>query len=229
MSTMNLEVRDGVHVLSLTNHENENSFDLDVMHEYLAAFDTVERYAGNTALLISCEHEKTFSTGINLNWLMAQEEQVQQAFVLAMETVLYRLALLSAPTVVAINGNIYAGAAILAAACDFRLMRSDLGRFCLPEVNIKMTFPPLMKDIVNLLPDKQAVKIMTLTGKAYTGLECKNSDIVDGIFPADELADQAFDLAKQLSQKDRATYTTIRNDLRPDISRHASALGLDKS
>ena len=196
------------------------------MNEYLAALDEVESYEGNTALLITCEHEKTFSTGINLPWLIAESEQGRKAFVLALEKVLCRLALLSAPTVVCMNGNTYAGAALLAAAADFRVMRSDRGRLCYPEVDIKIPFSPLMVDIVNLLPNKQAIKVMALTGKAYTGLECEALDLVDGIYPADELQAQAFELAKSLGQKDRATYTTIRNSLRPNVVRHRESLGI---
>jgi len=222
---MTLEVKEEIHVLTLTNNENENTFTLEVMQEYLAAFDAVEKYKGNTALLICCEHEKTFSTGINLGWLMEQPNEGKKAFVLALETVLYRLALLNAPTVVCINGNAYAGGAILATAADFRVMRSDRGRFCFPEVDIKMSFPPVMMDIINLLPNKQALKNMALMGKAYTGVECEALDLVDSIYPLEELQGKGFDLAKSLGQKDRASYTLIRNAMRPDVARHAGALG----
>lgn len=226
MSTMSLTIKDGVHVLTLTNHDQENTFTLAVLQEYLAVFDAVENYQGNTALLITCEHDKTFSTGINLEWLIAQPAQSQKDFVTMLERVLCRLALLPAPTVVCMNGNTYAGGALLAAAADFRVMRADRGRFCFPEVNIKIPFAATMVDILNLLPNKQAIKVMALTGKAYTGIECEALDLVDSIYPADQLQAHAFELAKSLGQKDRATYTTIRNSLRPDVARHRDTLGI---
>ena len=226
MSTMNLEIKDGVHVLSLTNHDAENTFTLDVMHEYLAAFDEVEKYDGNTSLLICCDHEKTFSTGINLKWMMEQNPVGQKVFVQALETVLVRLALLSAPTIVAINGNAYAGGAILASSADFRLMRNDRGRLCFPEVDIKIAFTPIMSDIIDLLPNKQALKHLALTGKPFTGVECEANNIVDSTHSAEELMPAALELAKILGQKDRKTYTTIRNLLRPKLLKHATSLGL---
>jgi len=226
MSTMNLTVKDNVHVLSLINNEHENRFNQDVLEEYLAALDKVEAYQGNTALMITCEHEKTFSTGIDLEWLMAQSAEGQALFVKTLETVLYRLALLSAPSLIAINGNAYAGGAILSCASDFRVMRSDRGRFCFPEVNIKIPFTPLMSDIVDLLPNKHALKHMMLTGRPYTGIECEQFNIVDSIHAEDELQTQAFEFCRALAEKDRATYTTIRNTIRPNISRHGKALGL---
>lgn len=226
MSTMNLELKDNVHVLTLSNAENDNSLTSAVMQEYLAAFDTVEAYQGNTSLLITCEHEKTFSTGINLAWLMEQSQEDAAQFIKFLETAMYRLAMLSAPTIMCLNGNTYAGGAILSSAADFRVMRADRGRFCFPEVDIKIPFTPFMVDIVNLLPNKHALKHLMLTGKAFTGQECAALDIVDSVHPLEELQSEAFALATTLAAKDRATYTTIRNSTRSDIARHKESLGI---
>ena len=219
MTTMTLALNEGVHVLTLSNAEaGDNSFTTDVAHEYLAALDQVERYSGNTALLITCDHEKTFSTGINLDWMGRQNETAKAEFLQAFETLLCRVATLNAPTVACINGNAYAGGAILASACDFRVMRSDRGRFCFPEVNIKIPFTEVSNAIVQLLPNKHALKNMLLTGVAYTGQECADLEIVDGIYPADELQQAALELAKTLTSKDRSTYSTIRNLMRNEIA-----------
>lgn len=219
MTTMTLALNEGVHVLTLTNAEGgENSFTTDVAQEYLAALDQVEQYSGNTALLITCDHEKTFSTGINLDWMGRQNDAAKAEFSQAFETLLCRVATLNAPTVACINGNAYAGGAILASACDFRVMRSDRGRFCFPEVNIKIPFTQVSNAIVQLLPNKHALKHMLLTGVAYTGQECADLEIVDGIYPTDELQQAALELAATLASKDRSTYSRIRNLMRTDIA-----------
>jgi len=226
MTTMNLQLTDGVHILTLTNAENggDNRLTTEVVEEYLAALDIVEQYQGNTALLLTCSHEKTFCTGINLDWLLPLNDADRREFTTAFETLLCRLALLSAPTVACINGNAYAGGAIVASATDFRLMRSDRGRFCYPEVDIKIPFTQVSSDIGQLLPNQQAVKNMMLTGVAYTGLECAELQIVDAIYPQDQLQQEAFSLAKTLASKDRQTYCTNRNLMRPEIVAHANNL-----
>ena len=219
MSTMNLSLEDGIHILTLNNaaNGNDNTFTTEVMNEYIAAFDSVESYKGNSALIITCEDEKTFSTGINLAWLGQQSAQGQAEFMQAFHIMLCRFALISIPTIVAINGNAYAGGAILAAGADFRLMREDRGRFCFPEVNIPLPFTPVTRSLVSLLPNKQSLKNMLLTGIAYTGLEAKALDIVDSIHPADKLQISALKLAGVLATKDRTIYASIRNDMRPEI------------
>jgi len=223
---MNLQLTDGVHILTLTNAENggDNRLTTEVVEEYLAALDIVEQYHGNTALLLTCSHEKTFCTGINLDWLLPLNDADRREFTTAFETLLCRLALLSAPTVACINGNAYAGGAIVASATDFRLMRSDRGRFCYPEVDIKIPFTQVSSDIGQLLPNQQAVKNMMLTGVACTGLECAELQIVDAIYPQDQLQQEAFSLAKTLASKDRQTYCTNRNLMRPEIVAHANNL-----
>jgi len=222
MTTMNLQLTDGVHILTLTNAENggDNRLTTEVVAEYIAALDTVEQYQGNTALLLTCTHKKTFSTGINLDWLMQLDDAGRREFAIAFETLLCRLALLSAPTVACINGNAYAGGAIIASAADFRLMRSDRGRYCYPEVDIEIPFTQISSDIGQLLPNQQAVKNMMLTGVAYTGLECAELQIVDAIYPQDQLQKEALSLAKTLASKDRNSYCINRNLMRPEIVAH---------
>jgi|TARA_B100000768_G_scaffold79330_1_gene75476 enoyl-CoA hydratase/carnithine racemase len=228
MTSMELDVRQGIHVLTLTNTKNgnDNTLTSDVMNEYLSALDQVESFEDSTALMITCEHEKTFSTGINLDWLRAQSEADKQKFSDLFNTVLVRIALLNAPTVACINGNAYAGGAILAAATDYRVMRNDRGRFCFPEVNIKIPFTPISRDIVRLLPNEKVYTDMVLTGIAYTGIECLEHDLVRSIHPMNELQAAGLELAIQLAQKDRHTYCHIRNGFRSDMAAHASRIGV---
>ena len=227
MSTMTLEHKDGIHVLTLTNNENENQLTQDVANEYLQAFETIEKYKGKTALLITCEAPKTFSTGINLQWLMKQNYDGQKKFVNTLEQVFYRLALLNAPTVICMNGNTYAGAAVLACCGDFRVMRADRGRFCFPEVNIKIPFTPMMMDVIKMLPNQHALKHMALVGTAYTGQQCKEFNLVDEIYPLEDLQQKALELAKLLATKDRTTYTSIKLGLRADLLKHKDSIFTD--
>ena len=77
---------------------------------------------------------------------------------------------------------------------------------------------------MHLLPNKHALKNMMLTGVAYTGEQCVALNIVEAIFPAEVLQAAAFELAETLASKDRNTYSTIRNLMRPAISVHLQQL-----
>lgn len=217
LSTMQLQLKDGVHVLTLTNGDNDNTFTLDVVKEYLQVLDCVEAYTGNTALMISCEHEKTWCNGINLEVVIAGGEQYMLEFRQALETMFYRLATLNAPTLACVNGNVYAGGAILFAACDFRFMRADRGRVCFPEVDIQIPFTPMMYDIIDGITSTQATRRMLLLGEKITGEEALNLGIVDEIHPVTDLYDEAFEFARRLTEKHRATYSEIKLGIKPGL------------
>ena len=217
MSTLELKREGCVHVLTLIYNENENTLTQDVVEEHIAALDEVEAYQGNTSLLVTCDDPKTWCNGINLPWMMAQSGEDVSTFVKTFEELLYRMAMLNAPTIACINGNAYAGGAIIASAMDFRIMRSDRGRFCYPEINIKIPFTKMMIDIIDLIPAKQAVKNLALTGNAMTGAECFEAGVVDQIFPLEELQSEAMKFADFMGAKDRGTYTAIKRLMRSTV------------
>ncbi len=54
------------------------------------------------------------------------------------------------PTAAAINGHAFGFGALLALACDRRIMRSDRGFFCLPELDLKVAIPRPMMELLKL-------------------------------------------------------------------------------
>lgn len=224
MTTMTLEKQGAVFVLTLTNGAAGNIFNDAVLSEYLAAFDTVEQEPGDASLLITCDDPKSFCNGIDLAWLITQPDPL--AFITRLENFLVRLALLNLPVIAAINGNAYAGGALLATACDFRLMRADRGRFCYSEVKVKMPFTAPLLDIVQLLPSREAALELALTGNAWGGEECARRHVVHQALPAETLRATAQAFADDMATRHRPTYTVIKQGLRPALVALAAQRGL---
>lgn len=226
MSFMKLEKKGAVYVLTLTNGDKDNTFNPDVLDAWNECLDRIEDNPDNAALLITSDHSKTFCNGIDLPWLLTQDPEGFQAFVDDLENLLLRVAVLNLPVIAAINGNCYAGGAILASACDFRFMREDKGRFCFSEVNIKIPFTPVMTDIIKLLPDAQALRDLALTGKAVGGLEALKMKVADRIHSESQVYPEALAFAEQMAEKHRATYATIKRTLRAGLTRTAESRGI---
>ncbi len=223
---LSLELEDGVFVLELVNADADNVLNLDVLGEWHSALDQVQAHVGNGALLIHCNHPKTFSTGIDLAWLFQQQQETILQFIEELENLLLRLAILDLPTVVAINGNCYAGGALIASACDFRYMRADRGRFCFPEVKIEKAFTPVMIEVAQLLPDARAVYELSVTAEAWGGEQCYQRGIVDQAVAADALFEVAMEKARGLAALHRPTYVNHKRALRKTVMELAASRGL---
>lgn len=221
MAAIDLAPDGDVWVLAIANGERDNTFNETALADWHAALDTVEASAGNRSLLITSHHPKTFCNGIDLEWMMAAGGDTARRFVRQLEDLFIRVALFPMPTVACITGNAYGGGAILATACDFRLMRADRGRFCYPEVKIRMAFTPAMVETIRLLPDARALNRLALTADAIGGEEALALGVVDAIHPPEALGNAALGLARELAGKHRPTYTEIKRMLRDGMVRLA--------
>ncbi len=221
--------RDGdVFRITMTDTANDNTFSHAVLDDWNAALDLISQTEGNAALVIGSASPKTFSTGINLGWIVNQPRTEVDRFLHRFDELFLRVATLNLPTIAEINGNCYAGGAILAAACDFRLMRSDRGRFCYTEVKIRLPFTPVMMEVVRLLPNAQAMFELSVTADAWGGELCAARGVVDAAVTAEDLPLLALERAAQLATKDRPTYTAIKRGIRDRVNTMAVERGLSE-
>jgi enoyl-CoA hydratase/carnithine racemase len=116
-------------------------------------------------------------------------------------------------TIAALNGHAFAAGAMFSLAHDYRVMRSDRGYFCLPEVDIGMTFTPAMESLILArLPNVTAQEAMT-TGRRYTSAEALEARIVHKSVPEAEVLPAALALAQNLAKPDRKTLKGIKQSL----------------
>lgn len=220
MSTMDLKREGNVFVLSLTNGAQANTITDDVIAEYNAVLDEIEAAPGNAALVVTSTDPKYWSNGINREWLMTKPPDYLTHVASSLDRLYLRMVLLNMPTVGCLTGHTYAAAAILSTTFDFRLMRADRGFFCFPEVDINIPFTPIIHRIVDhMLPDRQAISELVLTGKRIGGEEALKMKVVSAIYPGDVLFPKAMEMAVFLSGKDRKMYTKLKRNMRIELVR----------
>lgn len=218
MAALDLKKDGAVFVVTMCDHEGANSYTDDVINEHHRVLDEIESSTGSGAVVLTSAHPKTWTQGINLEWLVTKPPEYIPRFKDIMDGFLIRWALLDLPTIACLTGHTYAGGAILASGFDFRFMREDKGWFCFPEVDIKIPFTPIMHEIVDLLPNKRALRDLLLTGKRIGGTEAAQLGIVDAAYTGDTLFDKAMETARSMSQKDRATYGAIKKGMRSKLA-----------
>jgi len=218
MAALDLKKDGPVFVVTMCDQQGANTYTDEVINEHHRVLDEIESSTGSGAVVLTSSHPKTWNQGINLEWLMTKPPEYVPQFKDIMDGFLIRWALLDLPTIACLTGHTYAGGAILAAGFDFRFMREDKGWFCFPEVDVKIPFTPIMHEIVNLLPNKRALRDLLLTGKRIGGTEAAQLGIVDAAYPEETLLEKAMETAQTMSQKDRATYGAIKNGMRSKLA-----------
>lgn len=181
MSLMTLTTQGSVAVITLTEGENRQNpqFAKQLKHT-LAEVVTNDDHK---ALVITSSDEKSWSLGIDTDWLMPAMKENKadeiRGFMYDMDDIFKTLLLFPMPVIAAINGHAFGNGAILACACDFRFMRSDRGFFCFPEVDLSIPFLPGMIAFVKKALPYYRFNEMKLTGRRVAGEELARDHVVE--------------------------------------------------
>ncbi|TDB86585.1 enoyl-CoA hydratase/isomerase family protein [Actinomadura sp. KC216] len=220
--------RDGdVYVLRFD--AGENRFGPAFLDAAADALGTVEKNEGPGAL-VTVGTGKFYSNGLDLDWLGANPDRPPapthrhstdelrsadrlEDYLRRVHGLYARVLSLPMPTVAALNGHAFAGGAMLALAHDFAVMRTDRGYFCLPEVDLGMSFTPGMDALIRSRLPKTAAHEAMLTGRRYTAEEALSAGIVRRTAAEEEVLPAAVELAASLAGKDGRTVAKIRTDM----------------
>ena len=217
MPELDLEKNGDVFVVTLDNPSTGNAINtasLSAHREILAELETVKE---NSAVVVTSSDPKSWCVGLDFDWIREQSEQEFGETFREVEEVFERWALLSLPTIACITGHCIAGGAFLASVMDFRLMRADRGWFAFTEIDVKLPPSPKLYLMADLLPNKQAVRELLLTGRRVGGDEAQKLGLVDESHLQEKLLPRAMEFAQQLAQKDLETYRKIKHLLKRDL------------
>jgi enoyl-CoA hydratase/carnithine racemase len=205
---MNLGYDGKIAVLDLGDDENRFS------PEFLDEFDTHldEVVGGGAQGLVTTAGGKFYTNGLDLDWLMAHEDQTQW-YVNRVQRLLARVLTLPVSTAAALPGHAFGAGAMLALAHDFRVMRADRGFFCFPEVDIRIPFTRGMAALIQARLTPQAAVASMTTGRRFGGTDAEAIGIVDATAPEGGITGAAVDMLKPLEGKDQGTLGAIKNTM----------------
>jgi enoyl-CoA hydratase/carnithine racemase len=170
-----------VAVLHLADGENRHN--PESLASLLADLDAIEADAAVQALVIVSDDAKNWSLGIDLAWLQAQShdpagEAATRAFLYDINRLFARVLTFPVPVVAALTGHAFGNGAILACACDFRVMRSDRGFFCFPEVDVHIPLLPGMFEIVAKALPMHLLESLYFSGRRSQAAELATHHVV---------------------------------------------------
>lgn len=188
-------------VAVITMDAGENRFDLDVVSRWHDLLDEVTAKEGPLAL-VTTGSGKFYSNGLNLDWMMANPDNTRP-FLRGLYRVWGRILGLDCITVAAVNGHAFGAGALLTAAHDRIVMRSDRGYWCMPELDLGLPVgEPMLHLLMARLPRTAIVRAIN-TGHRFTGPEALAAGIADEIRPEDEVLPAALDWVGPFASKSR--------------------------
>ncbi|SRR6056297_2222640 len=206
-------------VAIITLNSGENRFNNDFLEAFLGVLDEIESKTDARTLVVTSAHEKIFSNGIDLEWLTpfisAGDFDNVKKFLYLQNDLFKRLVTSPMIAIAAISGHAFAGGAILSCAFDFRLMRSDRGYFCFPEVDLGIPFLPGMLELLKSSIPLYKMNEMQYLGIRLTAEECEKHHIVTRACHQDILMDETMKFARQFN-KDRKTV----GEMKQRMNRH---------
>lgn len=206
----------------LTMNSGENRFNLPFLKDLGEALDAIENETEATALVVRSSDPKIWCNGMDLDWLIpaiGRKDPEVKLFLKTQDAIYRRITFYPMITVAAITGHAFAGGAILAAAFDFRYMRSDRGFLCFPEVDLRIPFLPYMDGLIRRLLPMHLVFDAELTGHRFTASELERHGVIrKACASAEETVEDALAWAKTLN-KNRGIVKTMKNVMNAEIDR----------
>lgn len=194
--------KEGVYTIYLG--DSENRIDFEYIQALLEHLDKIEAVEGPAACVVAGKG-KFFSNGLSIDVLMERPKELLGSF----HCLLSRLLASSVPTVSAINGHAFAGGAMIALACDYRVMNRVRGFLCINEVDIGLPLTPGMCGIIKSKLDRSLWAPTILGAKRWGGDECLRNRMVDHVCDPGEVLPLSLQLAAKLAPKG-ATKTIYR-------------------
>lgn len=207
--------RDG-DVFLLDLGEGDIRFSPDFLDTYERALDDVEHADGHRALVTTASG-KIWHNGLDLEYMATLGDDFL-GYLGRVHRLFARLLTLPVPTVAAVQGHAFAGGAMLALSHDVRVMRSDRGYLCLPEIDLGMTFTKGMAALIAAKLPQPALHRMAVLGERIGGPDALTLGAVDAVVEGDRaVLPAALDHARALTAKARPNLAGIRRDFYADV------------
>jgi feruloyl-CoA hydratase/lyase len=202
--TVQVEVADGVAVVTLNRPEKRNAMNPQ-LHDDMTAVLEALRYDDAAHVLVLTGAGPAFCAGMDLKEfftaLKDQPAEYDRVWRVSAEWRGRTLRYYPKPIVAMVNGFCFGGAFAIVEGADLAVA-ADEATFGLSEINFKL-FPggTVSKALANLFRPRDAL-LYALTGRPFDGKEAARIGFVNYSVPLAELRDNVMALAREIAAKD---------------------------
>ncbi|HWP97702.1 MAG TPA: short-chain-enoyl-CoA hydratase [Syntrophomonadaceae bacterium] len=195
-----LEKDDYLALLYINRPKALNALNAETLYELEAAVKDVKADPDIKVMIITGSGDKAFVAGADITFMLPLSPAEGRFFSDVGEKVMRQFELLEKPVIAAVNGFALGGGCELAMACDIRLA-SETAVFGQPEVGLGV-IPGFggTQRLPRLIGEGRA-KELTYTADVINAQEAYRIGLVNHVYPADQLMDEARKLAKKIAGK----------------------------
>lgn len=190
-----------------------NALNAAMIEDLLGVFEDAARSDAVGAIVLTGSGGNFFSSGFDVLEVFQYDRPTMRAFFGRFMDLYEGITRFPKPVVAAINGHAFAGGAILALACDARLMAEGSFGFALNEIDLGFALPPgiirLAVDAVGL----RSARKMVLDGWRVTPAQALEIGLAEDVVKAEDLLQRACARAQEMAQKPQSAYAAIKRTL----------------
>ncbi len=199
----------GVSVITLNRPEQLNALSEEMLDELSHLMECVAKEADLAALVIT-GGDKCFAAGADIKQVSRLESPADaHEFVSRAHRVMNDIEKIEKPVIAAVNGIAFGGGCELALACDIRLA-SESALFALPEIKIGVMPGGGGTQRLPRLIGSGRAKEMLFSGDPIDAQEAYRIGLVNRVFPAASLMEEAIKMAKKFAGRPRVALKTIK-------------------
>ena len=205
---------DSIAVLEMA-HGKANTFDIEFWQALRASLK--EAVASDARAVVITAAGSIFSAGVDLPRVLKEGRGYLEAFLVQLSDGFQELFTVPIPVVAAVNGHAIAGGAIIACACDYRLMTRGPWKIGVPELRVGVPFPMVPAEIVRYALGPQSAQRAMLAGHVVEAACAVDVGYVDELVEPRHLMERSLAAAAAMAGAPRESYARTKADLRRPV------------
>jgi enoyl-CoA hydratase len=195
-STVLVEKRGAVTLVTLNRPEALNALNSTVLKELIAVFATYDADDSQRCLVLTGSGEKAFAAGADIKEMQPQSfsDMYAQDFFAGWE----KVTATRKPWIAAVNGFALGGGCEVAMMADF-IIAADSAKFGQPEIKLGVTPGMGGSQRLTRAIGKAKAMEMCLTGRMMDAAEAERSGLVAKVVPAGQLLDETMKTAEAIA------------------------------
>jgi enoyl-CoA hydratase len=198
------EKREAIALLTLNRPSKLNALNYELIDRLLELFDIIERDEGIRAVILTGAGDRAFCSGADIAGfapsVRAGQETALRDFVRRGQRLTSRIETFPKPIIVAVNGLAHGGGCEMTEAAPLAIA-SERAEFCKAEISLGFA-PPFggSQRLPRLVGRKRALH-MILTAEPISAAKARDFGLVNDVVPHEKLLEEAFSLAKKITEK----------------------------